>query len=176
MTNLQDTSQKVGEIAEGIEAFQRKHATALDEVRGRIDQMELKSVRSGRLFTPTGEPAGAETKAMNKWITGAGLSEIERKALSISADGQNVTVRDDWSDVLKKRMYDSSPVRRLATTIQTNSNQLATLFTNSEFGAEWVAGDGTTTTGTTDDHPYRQTIPIYGKRCERPMVSDIPLM
>ena len=176
MSNFETASRKMDEIGESVEAFKAKHATALDEVSGRVDEMELQWKRElrGDRTDMTGEAkAGVETKSMGKWLRGKEMEPTERKALSISADGQDVTVRDDWDNALLRRMYDTSPMRQVARTITTNSNQLATLFTTSEFGAEWVAGDGTTTSGTTDDYPYRQTIPIYELAAQVTVTNDL---
>lgn len=173
MSYLEQASEKMDAISEAVEGFKAKHTTALDEVSGRVDAMELNWKRSNRLMGESPEVKGAETKSMDKWLRGKELEPMERKALSISADGQDVTVRDDWENVMLKRMYDTSPMRQIARTITCQSNQLATLFTTSEFGAEWVAGDGTTTSGTTDDFPYRQTIPIYELAAQVTVTNDL---
>lgn len=171
---MEQASQQIAEIGEAVEGFKVKHQTALDEVSGRVDQMELswkREKRSGMYSTET--KAGVETKSVKRWLTGADLDPAERKALSISADGQGVTVREDWDNMIRKRMYDSSPMRQISRAITCGSNQLETLFTTSEFGAEWVAGDGTTTSGTTDDFPYRQTIPIYELAAQVSVTNDL---
>ena len=173
--SIEQTASQIDAIREGIETFKAKHTTALDEAKGRIDQMELNWVKSNRAnrFVGTAEPQGVEAKAMGSWLRGKDLATDERKALSITSDGQGVTVRDDWDNALQRRMFDTSPMRQVAKTIATSSNQLATLFTTSEFGAEWVAGDGTTTAGTADDYPYRQTIPIYELAAQVTVTNDL---
>jgi len=64
-------------------------------------------------------------------------------------------------------------MRQASRTITCESNNLATLFTTGQFGAEWVAGDGTTTAGTTDDYPYRQNIPIYELAAQVSVTNDL---
>ena len=173
--SIEQTASTIDAIREGIETFKAKHTTALDEAKGRIDQMELNWVKSNRAnrFEPTSVPQGVEAKAMGSWLRGKDLAPDERKALSITSDGQGVTVRDDWDNALARRMFDTSPMRQVAKTIATSSNQLATLFTTSEYGAEWVAGDGSTTAGTADDYPYRQTIPIYELAAQVTVTNDL---
>ena len=173
--SIEKTASAIDAIKEGVETFKAKHETALDEAKGRIDQMELNWVKSNRAsrFEPTSEPIGVEAKAMGSWLRGKDLAPDERKALSITTDGQGVTVRDDWDNALARRMFDTSPMRQVAKTIATSSNQLATLFTTSEFGAEWVSGDGTTTAGTSDDFPYRQTIPIWELAAQVTVTNDL---
>lgn len=164
MTDIyENASRKMDELGESVEAFKAKHQTALDEVSGRVDEMELswkREKRSGMYGGPEA-PAGVETKSVKRWLTGKDMTPDERKALSITSDGQGVTVRADWDNALQRRMYDTSPMRQIARTVACESNQLATLFSNSEYGATWSAGDGAAASATTDDFPYRQTIPIY---------------
>src|SRR6056297_2522006 len=174
MNEISEVSRTVGEMAESVEAFKMKHQTALEEVSGRVDQMELTWKRQGRLPTGMDEQApGIEQKAVARWLTGKDLDATERKALSITADGQGVTISDDWNNLLERRMFDTSPVRQVARVLACESNQLATLFTTSAFGAEWVAGDGVTTSGTTDDYPYRQTIPIFELAAQVTVTNDL---
>lgn len=170
---LETASQKLDEINESIEDFKSHHKTALDEVAGRVDAMELSWKKGQRSSFGEIEQQGIETKAIGQWLRGKELPQLERKALSISADGQDVTVRDDWQNLLMRRMYDTSPVRQVARTINCESNALATLFTTSEYGAEWTSGDGTTTSGTTDQFPYRQSIPIYELSAQVTVTNDL---
>lgn len=173
-TMIEQASKTLDEITEAVQAFEQKHKTALDEVRGRVDNMELTWRRKdrGMLFSD-GEDRGFETKAVHNWLTGKELQADERKALAISTDGQDVTVRSDWENAIRQRMFDTSPMRQVARTFSCASNKLETLFTNSEFGAEWVEGDGTTTSGTTDDFPYRQSIPIYELAAQVSVTNDL---
>jgi len=173
MSTIQDASQKLDDIQEAVQAFEHKHKTALDEVKGRVDSMELSWKRSQRTMVGHVEAPGIEAKAVRGWLTGKELEPAERKALSISADGQDVTVREDWENAIRQRMFDTSPMRAVARSFACQSNKLETLFTNSEFGAEWVAGDGTTTAGTTDDFPYRQSIPIYELAAQVSVTNDL---
>jgi len=102
-----ETASAITDIADGLEAFKLKHKTALDEVAGRVDSMELNWKRRSRHSVDV-ETKGTEALIMKKWLSGKELEPIERKALSISADGQDVTVRDDWDMNLMSRMFDTS--------------------------------------------------------------------
>lgn len=80
------------------------------------------------------ESEGRESKAIGEWMRG----QLETKELSITGDGQGVTVREDWSDRIAKLIRESSPVRQVATVENTNSNEWEMLVDRGEPTSGWV--------------------------------------
>lgn len=94
--------------------------------------------RSGRFVGDTaGELIGPETKAMAEFFRGR-----EAKALSVTSDGQGVSVRADWSDRIFGLVRESSPMRQVASIIGTSKNEIEVLVDRDEPASDWVAESG----------------------------------
>lgn len=81
------------------------------------------------------DTTGYESKAVGEWMRG----QLETKELSITSDGQGVTVREDWSDRIAKLIRESSPVRQVAAVESTTSNEWEMLVDRGEPTSGWVA-------------------------------------
>lgn len=98
---------------------------------------------------------GPETKAIADWMRSG-----ETKSLSVTDDGQNVTVRSDWSDRIAKLIRESSPVRMAASVMQTNSNELEILVDWEEPASGWVA-ETADRDPTASSYMTRHKIPVF---------------
>jgi HK97 family phage major capsid protein len=72
------------------------------------------------------------------------LSEIEKKALSVGSDPDGgYTVSPDMSSAVVSRIFESSPIRQLASIETIGSDSLELLIDDDEAGAAWVGELGT---------------------------------
>lgn len=67
------------------------------------------------------------------------LPGAETKELSVTNDGQGVTVRSEWSDRIVSLVRETSPVRSVASNMQTSSNALEVLVDRGEVGSDWIS-------------------------------------
>ncbi|MGP9641566.1 phage major capsid protein [Halomonas sp. AOP42-A1-14] len=67
------------------------------------------------------------------------LPGAESKELSVTNDGQGVTVRSEWSDRIVALVRETSPVRSVASNMQTSSNALEVLVDRGEVGSDWIS-------------------------------------
>lgn len=110
-------------------------------LNGRFDSMDkaiLAIKRNARLGGDMGDDTGHETKAMQDFFRRG-----ETKALSVTSDGQGVTVRADWSDRIFQLVRESSPMRQVASVIGTSKNEIEVLVDREEPASDWVAETGT---------------------------------
>ena len=91
--------------------------------------------RAGRM-----SDAGAEWKSADvaEYLRKSALPGMETKDLSITSDGQGVTVRGDWSSRIFKLIRESSPMRQVANVMPTSSNALEVLVDRAEPQSEWI--------------------------------------
>lgn len=138
---------------------------AVDTVKGlndslniRLGGMEaeiLQMKRNGRVAGDTGDVIGAETKALADFFR-----KGETKALSVTSDGQGVTVRADWSDRIFKLVRESSPMRSVASVIGTSKNEIEVLVDREEPASDWVA-ETATRSATAESFLTRHKIAVH---------------
>lgn len=129
----------------------------LNEIGGMVRQIgdsvaETKSTlekRIAKIEAAANRPGfgASDTKAsdpvLETWLRKGDTSALEGKAMSISADGQDVTVRGDWSDRIFRLIRETSPVRQAANVMTTTSITLDVLVDRGEPTSAWVAETGT---------------------------------
>lgn len=125
------------EIKEAVETVKNLNET-LDTRLSGLERDVMAVKRASRVGGDLGDDAGAETKAMADFLRGG-----ETKALSVTSDGQGVTVRADWSDRIFKLVRESSPMRSVASVIGTSKNEVEVLVDREEPASDWVAETGT---------------------------------
>lgn len=112
-----------------------------ETINGRFDTLDKEMLalkRSARIGGDMGGDDGAETKAMADFFRRG-----EVKALSVTNDGQGVTVRADWSSRVYQLVRESSPMRQVASVIGTSKNEIEVLVDREEPASDWVAETGT---------------------------------
>ncbi|MGJ7459447.1 phage major capsid protein, partial [Halomonas sp. RA08-2] len=62
----------------------------------------------------------------------------ESKSLSVTNDGQGVTVRSEWSDRIFKLVRETSPIRSVASVLTTSTNALEVLVDRDEPQSAWI--------------------------------------
>ncbi|WP_018951404.1 phage major capsid protein [Thioalkalivibrio sp. AKL12] len=132
MTKLNETIEG---LAQDFTTFQQKQ----DQ---RVSQLETALARKAKFDVGASANDGPETKALGDWLRGA---EFDRKALSVTSDGQGVTVREDWVDQIFKKIRESSPVRSVANLISTESNEVEVLVDRGEPDSAWTAEEANRT-------------------------------
>ncbi|MDA3857260.1 MAG: phage major capsid protein, partial [Roseovarius sp.] len=125
------------ELKEATEAVKHLNHTLDTRLNG-LDQEILAIKRNNRLVGDMGDAIGAETKAMANFLRGG-----ETKSLSVTSDGQGVTVRADWSDRIFSLVQESSPMRAVASVVGTSKNEIEVLVDREEPASDWVAETGT---------------------------------
>lgn len=141
--------QQIAETVEGISV----------SVKGRFSALEnevLQMKRAGRIAF-NAENGGPETKAMMSWLRSG---KDETKALSVTSDGQGVTVRADWSDQIFSLMRESSPMRAIANVLPTSKNEVEVLVDREDAGSDWIAEVGTRV-ATTEPFMTRHKIAVH---------------
>lgn len=145
------------ELKEATDAIKNIDRNVSERLSG-LENDVLAVKRNARLVTGGDQDAtGPETKAMAGWLRDG---QHEGKALSVTDDGQGVTVRADWSDRIFKLMRESSPMREVATVIGTSKNELEVLVDRDEPASDWIAETGTRT-DTAASFLTRHKIPVH---------------
>lgn len=132
---MADILKMVEETNDAINAFTKNHSARVDELDRRLTMTETTMARTRKGFP--GDAGGVEHKALKSWLrTGR---DLDTKAISVTNDGQGVTVREDWSDQIFKLVREFSPMRQVANVIATQSNEVEVLVDRDEPASDWVA-------------------------------------
>lgn len=138
--------------AEADVLTQEKHTRMADEVTKRMEEIQtLQSKMQAVLDRPGGRDEGGDSEskaAMDGFLRGGiDLSgqkhtaqlELEIRAMStdVGPDG-GILVRPDFSQTVIDRIFESSPIRSLATVEQTGSKSREFLIDDQEAEAKWV--------------------------------------
>lgn len=124
------------------------------ELEGRLSPLEKAEARKGIY----GEPS-RDNPVLTAFLQ-KGLIPNETKDLSVTNDGQGVTVRGQFSDRIFEQIIETSPVRAAANVQLTDSNELEVLVDRGEPGSSWV-GELATRDETTTSFLTRHKIPVY---------------
>jgi HK97 family phage major capsid protein len=84
----------------------------------------------------------------------------DKKELSVTNDGQGVSVRSQWSMDAAKLIHETSPIRAVARTIDTNSNELEILVDRGEPDSAWT-GELDPRSATNSEFLTRHKIPVF---------------
>jgi HK97 family phage major capsid protein len=144
MNGFQDVKDAVDDLCQGFEAFRHAHDRRIDEVDGRIDQLATALNRTGHGDDGSGPRELRDYKAAyaNYLRKGEveGLAELETKALSVGSDPDGgYTVMPEMSDRIVATIFESSPIRSIATVETISSSSLELIVDDDEPGSGWVA-------------------------------------
>jgi len=145
MKDLVEIKQMVGQIGD-------QYGQKTDMLERRVAKIEAAANRPDF----GGDDTKASDPVLDGWLRKGDVSGLEGKAMSISADGQDVVVRGEWSDRIFRLIRETSPVRRAANVMNTTSNSLDVLVDRGEPTSAWVAETGTrseTNTSFMSRHP-----------------------
>lgn len=119
--------------------------TFLDETKSRLDLVETAVKRTGVPAAESGNPS-EQSKAFNAFIRkGDGnLTEMEKKALSVGSDPDGgYLVTPQMSNNIIKIVFETSPMRALASVETISSDSLDIPEDRDEISASWVGETGT---------------------------------
>ena len=174
--------KKLGKASAETEEKMAKIQKDLDaglEMKKRIDELEVAFKRGGGSSDEKEAKAKElelEVKAAeNLWLRRGDdtlmKQVIEKKAMSVNSDPDGgYLVTPDTSGRVQKRIYESSPIRQLATVITISTDAIEGLIDIDEAGAEWVAE---TSAGSSNKTPQlgKYRIPVH-EMATRPKVTQ----
>lgn len=156
-TELKSMVEKMTEVNAGLTEFKQKQEQRVEKLEQDLND----------LYAQKGRPQGGDVESKGyqgdpelKDYFSKGAMPMESKAISIANDGQNVTVRSQWSDKIFSLIRESSPIRQVANVMQTNSNELEVLIDRGDAGSDWV-GELDARAKTTAEYLTRQKIPVF---------------
>jgi HK97 family phage major capsid protein len=117
----------------------------ISDLQKSIDAMTARIERPGRGGADQGEPS-AHTKAYTQWMRrgDAKLSADEQKAMSVGSDPDGgYLVPVDMSGRIVAKIFETSPIRQIATVNTTSSDLVEGLIDNDEVSTGWVSETGT---------------------------------
>src|SRR5690606_20769797 len=124
-----------------------------------LDNALAKTQVEGKRFYP-GELNSNKSDPMLVGYLQKGIVPAETKDISVTADGQGITVRSQWTDRIYQQIRETSPVRSVATTLTTDSNALEVLIDRGEPDSDWI-GELDPRDPTTASFVERHKIPVF---------------
>jgi len=161
---IRDLTKMFGEATAKFNSASEKHAAELAEVKQTADDA-LHDIRKA-IGNPIHGWLSKEDGFVSKDATelkayfAKGSLPVETKDLSVTSDGQGVTVRSEWSNTIFKKIRESSPMRQVCGALSTTSNELEVLIDRGEPNAEWIA-ELTARAETDTSYLTRQKIVIH---------------
>lgn len=174
------TQDELNEKIASNEAGQAELKAKLDKIDSDLDsalEMKKSIEETAAAVKRIGNPS-AELEAKNidseafgsgikKWLSkgmpvsveGLGLNEKEAKALQSNIDPQGGYTIQPYIGMIEKILFDTSPIRSLASVTSIDSNEYVGYFDDNQFGAGWVGEiDTRANTSTADVGEFR--IPV----------------
>src|SRR5690554_7481950 len=154
---LKQLVTQMDEANQSLKEFKGEQVSRIDKLEQDLNDLYAYQKHPGA--------GGGESKAYQgdpqlKSFFNKGELPAETKEISIANDGQNVTVRSQWSDRIFSLIRESSPVRQVANVMQTNSNELEVLIDRGDAGSDWV-GELDARAKTTAEYLTRQRIAVH---------------
>ena len=119
---------------------------ALDSYKSRVDQLETAYSRPAAAFGEEKFNRNRHSEYSKAFCTylrkgmDAGLEHLQTKALSVGTDADGgYLVTDEMSERIVKNIYESSPMRQLATVETISTDSLDLIEDTSEMAASWIA-------------------------------------
>src|SRR5690554_3146728 len=109
---IQEMTGLLNEATAGVKEFKQQQEERVQRLEQSINDLHAYQKHPGA-------GAGGESKAYQgdpqlKSFFAKGTPPMEQKDLSITSDGQGVSVRSQWSDRIFSLIRESSPVRQVA--------------------------------------------------------------
>lgn len=173
--------KKLGDASSETKAKIEKLSARLDEAleaKGRIDALEIAIKRGGGTNTEEQKAIALEREfksAESLWFRKGDSSKmdelIEKKAMSVNSDPDGgYLVTPDTSGRIQKRIYETSPLRQVATVVTISTDAIEGIIDIDETDCEWTAEPSAGTSGKTPQlGKYR--IPVH-EMATRPKVTQ----
>lgn len=154
---MKQLADQVNAAAENIKSRIADVEGNFEKVNQKLADMEATKGRpnfAGNYETETkGDPDFA------KFLT-KGHIPTDKKELSVTNDGQGVSVRSQWSLDTARLIRETSPVRQVAKNLTTNSNEIEILVDRGEPESAWT-GELDPRAATNTDFVTRHKIPVF---------------
>jgi len=126
---MQETTEEFKELLEAQDV-------KFNELTNRLDGLEAASKRIG---APAPQTKGGNPQ-MERFLKMGEIPESKDfSELSVTNNGQGVTVRGEWANLIFEKVFETSPMRAIAGVLSTESNVLEVLVDRDEPDSEWVA-------------------------------------
>ena len=155
MTNVTQLTEKLNEASENIS----NRLNGLENNFNSLDQQMIKMQKSKSGFYDVNALETKTDPAFSTFLTKGHMPQ-ETKDLSITNDGQNVTVRSEWSNYTANLVREYSPIRQVAGGIATSKNEVEILINRGEPDSAWI-GELDTRTETATAFMTRQKIAVH---------------
>lgn len=137
----------LNEFKVAFDAFNGAATARLARQDARLDRIETTLKRPGLDAGPGVKTLSAEAKALRVWARSG--DDAELKALSVGSDPEGgYLVPTEMSDHIIRKVFETSPLRKVARVMTTRSDAIEMLLDKDEAGAEWV-GESATRSETT---------------------------
>jgi len=141
MSEVQALAAEARELMDAKKQQMAKHDAEVSQLRAdvaRIEETVSKEQCARQRILPG---YGHEEKSDPQLVAflQKGIMPHETKSLSVTSDGQGVSVRSEWSDRIYKQIRETSPVRAVAGSMMTDSNELEVLVDRGEPASDWIA-------------------------------------
>lgn len=153
---MKDLVSSLNEAAEEVKNLKANHERQFAAVDSALKELQAKDKRPVYGY----ETGDAASDPEMKSFLQKGVMPMETKDLSVTNDGQGVTVRSQWADRIFSQVRETSPIRAVANVMQTNSNELEVLVDRGEPSAEWI-GELAARTDTAASYLTRHKIPVF---------------
>lgn len=154
---LKQMADQMNEANEGIKEFKQIQSKRIADLETSLNDLYA---FKGRPSSAPMESKDSESNPELKTFFAKGQVPAETKEISIANDGQNVTVRSQWSDRIFSLIRESSPVRQVANIMPTDSNELEVLVDRGDVGSDWI-GELDARTKTSADYLTRHKIAVF---------------
>jgi len=152
----------VSAAAEDVKELRKRQETEIKQLNEKFELLDnalAKTQVEGKRFYP-GELNSNKSDPMLVGYLQKGIVPAETKDISVTADGQGITVRSQWTDRIYQQIRETSPVRSVATTLTTDSNALEVLIDRGEPDSDWI-GELDPRDPTTASFVERHKIPVF---------------
>lgn len=134
MSDLIQIKNQVDDLTKEAKTLVTDHAKRLDAIETNFNDFIANAKRP---YTFTEVDKGSSSPEMKDFLS-KGIHPTEQKDLSVTNDGQGVSVRSQWSDRIFKLIRESSPMRQAASVLQTNSDSIEVLVDRDQPLSDWT--------------------------------------
>ena len=154
---LKQLTDQLNEASENIKSRIAGMESNFEALDSKLKQLETKGSRPS--YGGMHYDESKSDPEFNQFLT-KGHMPTDRKELSVTNDGQGVSVRSQWSMDTAKLIHETSPVRQVARNVTTNSNELEILVDRGEPDSAWT-GELDPRTATNSEFLTRHKIPVF---------------
>lgn len=174
LAKLNKCAEDIGKASEQSQQFAAKHA----EMEKQIKQLEAAAARPGapatseekakeiaqkrnKLFNQFAKSRSANKEFFDEWLDAKVTDEGERKALSVGSDPDGgYTVQPEMGGIIVGKIFESSPIRQLASVITIGTDTWEVLTDNDEASSGWV-GEAAARPETDTPQLGKISIPVF---------------